>query len=176
MITFKTPLSLKQYFSANFVKLLHSRFKVLFIAPIVYYLALLIFVPILDYDFNFTPLFYSSFYVSLIKPTLIFALIVFFLIIIIKPIIIYVRAKFSFKVREIEYFFDNDTFGWNIGNHSHSTKKDEIKKISIKEKLIHIALKKGEFFFFSDKQTIKEAGKKLLKSNYKELIKDNGKS
>lgn len=153
MISFKTPLRYKYYFIGNFYKFTHWRFVILLVAVLIFW-----------YFFIF----------GLKSPDVLFSIIfivsLLILICFISPLLNLICARVYYKFDSIEYFFDNDSFGYKMGDYKIEIKKSQIKYIKIRPCHILIKSLKGKMRFIGEKEDIVAVKNKLLKSDYKNLI------
>jgi len=147
MIKFKTPLTYSNYFFGNF-------YRVLTYVPLKIYVVILLTICL---------------YLDLVKDynLSLFCIIIFFYVF---PLINFLIVRLHHKVKKIEYFFSNSTFGYTVRDSKVEIKKKAIKNIKIKTDCILIKTAKTTLYFIIERNDLKKIKKSLFNSSYKKLI------
>ncbi len=147
MVTFKTKLDYKQYFLGSFYKMTRGVIDKLFL--IFFFCGSILY-----------------FIIELPKYGIIFICmpIIFFLGI---PLLKYLYAKIYFKMDFIEYFFNQKTFGYTIGDYKLEFKKERIVELSFYDSYIFIQIPKQKLFFIGESEEINKVKKNIQTLGYK---------
>lgn len=87
------------------------------------------------------------------------------------PLIKFLYARIYFNFDHIEYFFNKKSFGYKIGEYTLQIEKEKIEYIKSNSHYFFIKTSNQKFYFVSDTKQIKEAKKKLLSSDYKNIFR-----
>lgn len=152
MISFKTPLHYKFYFLGNAYRIFYTWGGRFFL---IYFIAFSIwFGSARDYYFA----------LMMLSIPLVF--------IFILPLIKLIYARSYYKFTHIEYFFDDDSFGYRMGDYKMEIKKQNIEYIKIRPNLLLIKIVKNRLFFVIDNTNVANIKEQLLKSEYKKFLKN----
>jgi hypothetical protein len=72
-----------------------------------------------------------------------------------------------FKIDFIEYFFDQETFGYTIGDYKIEFKKDRIIELGFYDKYIFIQIPKQKLYFIGETEAISKVKKNIQTLGYK---------
>lgn len=87
------------------------------------------------------------------------------------PTLNYLILKHYHKVKAINYFYDKDTYGWEVNENRMSLPATGIKEIKVGKKHILNITKSGPFVFFGSEKVIAKAADTLKTlPAYKELV------
>jgi len=150
MITIQTRLKYKHYLIANLCKLLEDIVEKLFF---LFFLLMSILLVLLQS--------YVKAFIILTIPIILNTIL---------PLIKYIYAKFYLHKNTIEYFFDDNSFGYKIGEFKINISKKTIKLIKIHRNCIVIKFDKQTMYIVNSTKQIQKAKDKLLQSNYNNLI------
>lgn len=150
MIKFKTPLKYKYYLLGNFYRMLGSFVEKAFL---VFFLFLSLF-----------NIWIQNYYWSIV------AILIPIFINLVFPLIKFLYARAYYQMDFIEYFFDNSSFGYTIGEYKIEIKKEKIEYIKASNQYFLVKVFKQKLYFVADKAQIQKTKKELLNSEYKTLF------